>query len=349
MFVLVGSPQNTMTVLDQLHFKGLTTNSYWNPITAAQIEAEFKCNKSVVCSVDDYTSQLPSSAITINVVPVRSTSECKIPNTIFLMDPDSPAVQFERIAHNLQLDIGDHKSNSSGNTDGPTIENCVYCKYDKDSPGPTSRILYKSENFFVIPTFGQFVSGYLLIIPNEHIMSNAELEPELIEEFENVLSDIEYILKLTYPSAPGFLVWENGSGKNGIGKAKDSLVHAHVHVAPAVLNSEVIEKISGFPFDKIVLQELPKYKEHSYLLVRTPDKSKWKINNNPNLYIPRQYVRQLIAEEYNLPGDAWNWRTHPFIDIVYQTVNEVVSALRTNKDTLPERIRNNTSFLFSTD
>lgn len=349
LLVLVGPPQHAMSVLEELQYKGLITNPYWNPITAKDVEAIFKCNKSVVCSADDYSGRLPPTAITINIVNVSSTPECNVPNTIFLKDSDSPSVQFERIVNSLNLDIGDHKSNSSGMTDGPTIKDCAYCKYLDGNIERNERTLYRSENFFVIPTLGQFIPGYLLIIPYKHVMSNGELEPEVLEEFENVLEDIEYILRLTYPSAPGFLVWENGSGKSGIGKAKDSLVHSHVHIAPTTLNSEKIEEMSGFDFDEISLKDLPNYKAHSYLLLRTPDKSKWKINNDPALYIPRQYVRQLIAEKYNIPGDAWNWRTHPFVDMMHQTVIDVVAALRDNKDLLSQRIQKNTSFLFSTD
>lgn len=346
LFVLVGNPQDIMFVLETLRFKGLVTNPYWHTVTNSMIENVFKCNKSIVCAADDYNGKLPENAITIAVFPVSPLSVFKQQQAIYLNDSISTDAQFEKIAQNLDLDIGDHKSNSSGLTDGPTQKDCAYCQYLLGDIGNNERILYKSNNFFVIPTLGQFIPGYLLIIPNQHVMSNGELSIEKLREFENVLEDVEYILKLAYPSATNILVWENGSGRSGIGKAKDSLVHSHVHVAPTKLNSEVIAQISGFPFTKIDLYDLPDYKEHSYLLVRTPDKSKWKINNDPELYIPRQYVRQLIAEEYNIPGDAWNWRIYPFIDIMHQTVLDVTRALINNKFSLPSRIREHTSFLF---
>lgn len=208
------------------------------------------------------------------------------------------------------------------------------------------RVLYKSKNFFVIPTLGKFITGYLLIIPFEHVMSNAELDIETLKEFETVLEDIEYLLRLTYHSHD-VLVWENGSGKSGIGKAKDSIVHSHVHIAPSNLTFEDIESASGFPFEEITLDNLSRYKEHSYLLVRTSDHNLWEINNNPELYIPRQYVRQLLAQEYDIFSDEqWNWRTHPFREKMHITVAEIKSTIKSNWDILPERIKQNTSFLF---
>ena len=97
---------------------------------------------------------------------------------------------------------------------------CLFGTHDIfDKKINMSRIVYQSDNFFVIPTLGQFINGYLLIIPISHIMSNAELDSSLREEFLTVLDDITYILELTYHTS-NFLVWENGTGNSGIGKVK---------------------------------------------------------------------------------------------------------------------------------
>lgn len=347
LFLLVGSPADTQKALEAINFKGLITVPYWTHCTPAEVEQIFKNNKSVVCSQDDFVGKIPKNAVIVNVVPTARSHVCSSRQTIYLRDSESIAIQFENIAVNLNLDIGDHKSNSSGSSDGPTKKDCAYCQYLSGNIQENERTVYRSENFFVIPTLGQFITGYLLIIPNEHIMSNGELSPEHLEEFKFVLEDIEFIIKLAYPDSKGILVWENGSGSGGKGKAKDSLVHSHVHVAPSALTSNDIKEMSGFDFDEIDLHDLQFYKAHSYLLVKNPDNEKWIINNDPEVYIPRQYVRQLIAEEYGIPGEAWNWRTHPFGEKMYETASTIISALRVNKDQLPERIRNRTNFLFN--
>lgn len=344
LFILSGSPENTVLVLNELRFKGMLCYPYGVKISDTFLENAFKNNKSVACSESDYTGNC-NTAIRINITTHSSVSNHETA-TIFVDDPDI-ASQFVIIADNLDCDIGDHKSNSSGLNGTPTVKDCAYCRYLAGYPADNERTVYQSENFFVLPTVGQFITGYLLIIPFEHVMSNAELDAERLEEFKEVLSDLEYLLKLTY-NASNVLVWENGSGNCGIGKAKDSIVHSHVHVCPSQYTSEKIMSVSGFPFETITLDELKNYKEHSYLLVRTPDHNVWKINNNPELYIPRQYVRQLVAEEYGLPGDSWNWRTHHFSKKMYQTVEDIKVALIKNWDTVPERIKKNTSFLIET-
>lgn len=342
LFILVGSPTDLSIVLGTLNFKGLISNDYGMPISLDQISEAFSKNKSVACAADDYPGEIPQDAIIINVM--RSTgSNCQVNAPIILADLDDVATQFAKLTERLGFDIGDHKSNSSGLNGTPTIKDCVYCRYLAGDVGINERTLYRSKKFFVMPGVGQFTTGYVLIMPIEHIMSNAELNPVDLKEFEEVLEDMEYILKLTY--GKDVLVWENGSGHSGIGKAKDSIVHSHVHLAPSNLNAETIAEASGYPFTEITLEDLALYKEHSYLLVRTPDKVHWYINNDPKLYIPRQYVRQLLAEEYNIPGDMWNWRTFPFVDKLHQTVVDIQKALSENWDDLPERIKRNTACL----
>ena len=63
-----------------------------------------------------------------------------------------------------------------------------------------------------------------------------------------------------------------------------------------------------------------------------------------NLYIPRQYVRQLLAEEYNIPGEGWNWRTHPYFEKMSMTDNQITSMLKENWDNLPQRIKDCTKY-----
>ena len=343
LFILVGTPTELSIVLGTLNFKGLISNDYGMSITQEQISEAFAKNKSVACAANDYPGEIPKDAIIINVV--RSTGAiCRLNAPIILVDLPDVASQFARIADKLGYDIGDHKSNSSGLNGTPTIKDCVYCRYLAGDVGINERTIYRSKNFFVIPATGQFVKGYLLIMPIAHIMSNAELDEASLTEFKEVLSDVEEILRLTY--GKDVLIWENGSGHSGIGKAKDSIVHSHVHIAPSNLTTDDIANVSGYPFTEIRLEDLQLYNQNSYLLVRTPDKEHWIINDDPALYIPRQYVRQILAEEYGVLGDMWNWRTYPFVDKLHQTVVDIQQCLSKNWENLPTRIKENTSCLF---
>ena len=344
LFVLNGTSDAISVVLEQLDFKG--TTRFDGEVSTEQIRTVFNNNKSVICS--SIPEEFRTNAV--NIIVTDSNSINLDTTDSYFIDIDGDIIsQFEEIANKNNADIGDHRRNSSGLNGAPSIQDCRYCKYISnnfyDASGNMNQAVYKSENFFVLPTLGEFITGYLLIIPNEHIMSNAELNPILQEEFYSVLEDVLSILELTYHS-PHFLIWENGTGNSGKGKAKDSVVHSHVHVAPSNLTASKIEELSQFNFTKISKDQLSLYGNHSYLLIRETENC-WFINDNPELYIPRQYVRQLLAEEHGIHGEAWNWRTHPFNELIQQTLEDIKSALKAHWDELPERIKKNTQFFMS--
>lgn len=338
LFIFVGKAADVSSVLDKLLFKGVINVPLGTPVTNLMIEECFANNRSLACAATDYQGN-PIQAYVIRVNPDNYVLPA-------IYTSNDIATQFAEIADALDCDIGDHKSNSSGLNGAPTVKDCAYCKYLSGVIGKNGRTVYKSKHFFVLPTEGQFVKGYLLIIPYRHIMSNAELTPEELKEFNEVLEDVELMIKLTYHCS-SVLVWENGSGKSGVGKAKDSIVHSHVHMAPSAITSDSVSKISGFPFKTITLNELFKYNEVSYLLIRTQDPKDWIIVPSKDRYIPRQYVRQILGEEYGVKGEEWNWRKFPFYDNVYECVDDIVNALRQNWEELPERVKDRTRFLIS--
>lgn len=346
-FVIEGNRVHVSYVLSQLQFKGLITAPCGIPTDTNDMENVFRYNKSYVFASEDFQGELPKDAIRIWIsdgftkdVPADINKENVIAAYL-----TNIADQFNAIAHNNGVDIGDHISNSSG-LDGHANFHCFCCDHRDGKRSDNEPVLYRSENFFVFPGSGQFALGYLQICPTKHVMSLGELTPEILEEFEGVLADVEYLLKLTF-KCDSTIVWENGSGGGGIGKAKDSIVHSHVHIIPSDLTSEDVKKISGFEFDTVKVADLPKYKEYSYLLVRTPDDEHWIINNDPKLYIPRQYIRQIVAEEYNIPGELWNWRNYPFHEKMRQTTMLMARAIKNNWDNLPPRIKSNASCVFS--
>lgn len=324
-FVLNGyTAEEEEILLNELCFKALTI-FHSKEVTFDELVDVFKHNKNALC----ISCTLPGAFM-------QKAIKCNDLKT------DANLVrQFQDIADCYNCDIGDHKSNSSGLNSSPTIGDCAYCNQIKGICSHQHKVLYSSPNFFVFSTLGQFTNGYLLIIPYSHIMSNAELPEYKCKEFFTVLEDITYILKLTY-NVSNVLVWENGTGNLGIGKAKDSVVHAHTHIAPSNLDAKKIEVISGFPFKEITFEELSNYKEHSYLLIKGDSNSTWQICQDSQLYIPRQYVRQLLAEEYCIPGECWNWRTHPYEEKMHETDSQIIDTLRKNWDQLPQRIKDRT-------
>ena len=345
LFILTGNEKLVLDAISQICFKGICsfTDASLKPETVFEV---FNHNKSVVCRGVTEISEFKNSTV-INVAVVESIYTLVPETNAINVKKGNIAQQFSAIANYHHCDIGDLKSDTSASLEPFKRSDCPYCRYmddgfmDKDIN--LHRTLYKSENFFVMPTIGEFVKGYLLIIPFDHVMSNGELSLEKRLEFLQVLDDVEYMLNLTYGNFQ-FLVWENGSGNGGASKSKTSIVHSHTHVVASNLSANDIEAFAGFPLNVISYEDLPLYQKNSYLLVRDTNKTLWRINDNPKLYIPRQYVRQLLLyEDYTkLPDGIWDWRAYPFIDKIQETCSDIKSALATHWNELPEQIRNNT-------
>lgn len=333
LFVLTGRPQDVKVALNHLKFKGTTILEEEN-INDNTINDVFSNNKSIITS--SVPQSLKENAINISIVD--GILPTNLETHYIDISSDDIVSQFERIAEKANCDIGDHKSNSSGLNGSPTQSDCAYCRHIRNNFD--NRCIYSSKHFFVMPTLGEFIKGYLLIIPYRHVMSMAEFTKEELGDFVQVLDDIKCILKQTY-NCSNLLVWENGTGNGGIGKAKDSVIHAHIHIAPSNLNVGTIERLSGFNFTEIETKDLSSYGKHSYLLLQQDD-NLWKINDNSNLYIPRQYIRQVLAEEYGIPGEQWNWREYPFRELIEETKNDIIQSVRSNWDSLSKRLQDNT-------
>ena len=330
-FSVRGKEKVVRTVMEGLvDFKAVEV--IYNDISQEAISEVFANNKSVICKAEDIKYAFGN----IKVVDVLATdSDTRIFGVKNIINLNGNIVrQFMEIAEDHNIDIGDHVSNASEKS--PLKSDCLFCKLLEGNPVHEQASLYESENFLVIPGSGAFIDGYLMILPKVHVMSCAELNLEQRIEMIEVIRDVKDILKGIYKSE--VLVWENGSGMDGKGKPKTSIVHAHIHACPSKLNIWETTNAMGIPVNYISFKDLPKYKANSYLLIMDYDES-WYISYDPNLYIPRQYVRQLIAMEHNINGELWNWRRFPFWENVKKTGNVFLDYVRNNYNNLSPRIR----------
>lgn len=330
-FSVKGKESAVRTVLNGLMgFKAVTVLS--DMVTPDAMSEVFKNNKNVVCRAEDISYSLKNE----DVVDVHATdSDMMIFGVKNIINVKGNIVrQFMEIAEEHDIDIGDHASNAS--TKSALKSDCLFCKLLAGKPVHEQASLYESKNFLVIPGSSAFLDGYIMILPKPHVMSCAELDLEQRLEMLEVINDIKFILSSIYKK--DVLVWENGSGLDGKGKPKTSIVHAHIHACPSTLNVLETTNATGIPVHPISFEDLPKFKENSYLLIMDYDR-KWYISYNPDLYIPRQYVRQLIAMEHNINGELWNWRKYPFWDNVEKTGNDFLSFVKNNYGKLNTSIK----------
>lgn len=330
-FSIRGKESAVRMVLNCLSgFKAVTVLS--SKITLDTMSDVFKNNKSVVC--DD--KNMSYSVVNTDVVNVYVTdSDAKIfgINNIINVDGNIEQ-QFMKIAEENNIDIGDHISSASSK--GPLKSDCLFCKLLEGKPVHNQASLYESNNFLVIPGSGAFLDGYIMILPKPHVMSCGELDKEQRVEMLEVIDDVKTILKGIYQK--DILIWENGSGNGGKGKPKTSIVHAHIHACPSTMNVLEATNTTGIPIYPIKIEDLPKYKENLYLLIMDYDRN-WYISYDSSLYIPRQYMRQLVAIEHNINDELWNWRTFPFWDNVEKTGNDFLSFVKNNYNELSTRIK----------
>lgn len=303
-----------------------------NNATREEVAKVFGANKSVVCT-DPAIAGIVANTIFVGI----NYPACKY-NINISNDTTDKEIQdqFIAIAEACNADIGDHRSNATKEGPSQKPQDCVFCRYLSGHPDHYQPSMYESENFVLMANTGHFTPGSLLIIPKQHIMSCAELNADQLAELLEVIEDSKYLLREIY--GMDVLLWENGSGCGGHGKDKSSIVHAHIHMNPCDMQILKVSTEKGITPQRINYYDLPNYQEESYLLIQDYD-LQWYIVSNPNLYIPRQYVRQLVAEHIDLPGDLWNWRKYLFLDEVVKTTDTIHEYLVSHKDTLPERIK----------
>lgn len=330
-FSVKGKESAVRTVLNGLiGFKAVTVLS--NMVTTDTMNNVFMNNKSVICKSDD----IPYSVLNTDIVNILATdSDTMIFGINNIINVKGNIVrQFMEIAEEHDIDIGDHVSNASSKS--PLISDCLFCKLLAGNPVHEQASLYESKNFLVIPGSGAFLDGYIMILPKSHVMSCVELDYEQRMEMLDVIADVKYILRSIYKK--DILVWENGSGLDGKGKPKTSIVHAHIHACPSTLNVLETTNATGISVYPIKFEDLPNYKENSYLLIMDYD-GNWYISYDSNLYIPRQYVRQLIALEHGINSELWNWRRFPFWDNVEKTGNDFLTYVKENYGELSTRVK----------
>lgn len=331
-FVVSGNDSVVRTIFNEVG--GFKAVSIVDGIaTADDIKKIFSKNKNVVCR------GISSNSIVVQLTPIYiagiSGKDLSFPLGNVVNIQNNIVLQFIEIASRYNVDIGDHKSNSTGK-EGPSKADCLFCKLLAGKPVHYQASLYESENFLVVPGSGAFIDGYLMILPKSHIMSCAELNSEILLEMDEVIQDVKFLLRAIYHK--DILIWENGSGSGGHGKPKTSIVHAHIHACPCSLDILQITKLTGITLEHITKNELQNFSEDSYLFVINYD-NKWYMCCDKELYIPRQYVRQLIALEQNITNDLWDWRQYPFWSNVNRTANTILDYVRDNYDYLPARIQ----------
>lgn len=341
-FILTGSPQNVSKALDEVSFKG--AEAVKSDCSAEQMNEILHHNKSVFCSSDTAcVKQMDKAPIYIEVVDSDSAQGSTQDDSINCINvsKDNIAQQIHEIADKLNCDIGDHKTNNSDANNKFDCDSCCYCKILRGISKYNQSPIYMSKHFFLMPTLGEFTHEYLLVIPIRHVMSIAALTDEECKDFVDVLEDAHELLRMTY-GCEHFFDTENGTGHSGFGKAKDSVVHAHLHTVGVDITAKQVMEKYGMPLKRINIDELSKYGEDSYWLINGENLNSWYVFCDDEYYIPRQFNRQIMGDYLELPAGQWNWREYLFTENMHESSKRIIQCLKDNWDSVPERIKQRT-------
>jgi len=165
-----------------------------------------------------------------------------------------------------------------------------------------SRALLRSNNFAVIPSLGQILEGYLLVLPIKHFKALGDLPDLLREEFAAISEGVGKILKDQYGP---YVLFEHGTRSESVGGC--GIYHAHLHAVPLAQVPDPVDALkSRFPYAELVhVNEIGKRSAGlpSYIFYQDSYAKLYLFDTGP---LPSQYMRKLLAGA--LGKEDWDWR-----------------------------------------
>lgn len=190
------------------------------------------------------------------------------------------------------------------------MNNCIFCNVDKSMYYNT--ILEETNNFFVIPTKGSLVDGYVLIVSKKHYLNMIELDINIKLEYLYLINKYRLIFKNIYYEYP--IIFEHGTYINE--NSASSIIHAHTHI----VNHRFLEE------DKII-QKL-NFKEFNIFENNIGNNYIMYISHKNKYYISTtfehksQLMRYYIAKDLNLI-DQYDWNNYTFSENIKSTIKKI--------------------------
>lgn len=192
------------------------------------------------------------------------------------------------------------------------IINCIFCNLEKNKIENT--ILDETNHFYILPTVGSLVDGYILVVSKRHINSMSELTKNEMDEYNFIIEKYRNIFRDIYGKYP--IVFEHGSPVSDNSIRANSVIHAHSHIVNHAYLDEpkIIKRLNFKPIQRI---EDIKSNEN-YIMY---------INNNfkyvtYNFEPISQLMRKLIAKDLKYE-DKFDWKKEKFMDNIIKTILKV--------------------------
>lgn len=193
------------------------------------------------------------------------------------------------------------------------IIDCPFCNIDKTQLVNT--ILDETKFFYITPTLGSLVEGYILLTSKRHINSMSELTIEEMKEYQLLIDKYRKIFKAIYKKYP--IVFEHGTPNLEDKIKASSVVHAHTHIVNYKYENE-----------KELFQQLNFKQINNVTKINSKNNYIFYINTEGKQYITykfepiSQFMRIQIAKNLNLLN-KYDWRKNIFYDNIILTITEI--------------------------
>lgn len=117
---------------------------------------------------------------------------------------------------------------AAGSAADSEAQGCVFCKLRDDAANDaTNFVLHRATHSFVVLNIYPYISGHLLIVPNEHVGELDAAGKETTDEMMDLTKRCQTALREVYQPG-GFNVGMNLGKVAGAGIAD----HIHIHIMP---------------------------------------------------------------------------------------------------------------------
>ena len=156
-----------------------------------------------------------------------------------------------------------------------------------------------------MPSLGQIVEGYLLVLPCRHSKALGDLNVVDVNELATISQRVGDILTKEYGP---YVLFEHGTRTEGVGGC--GIYHAHLHAVPLDTISGTFDPVGALKA-RFRYQEMTSLREINkrtaslscYLFYQDSEARGYLFDTGP---LPSQYVRKLLAEATG--ENVWNWR-----------------------------------------
>lgn len=194
---------------------------------------------------------------------------------------------------------------------------CIFCDIDQSKIENT--IIEETDYFYILPTLGSLVDGYVLIVTKRHINSMSELNDNELEEYKTIIAKYQKLFNKIYNKTP--IVFEHGTPNQNSKMKANSVTHAHTHIVNINFKNEK-ELLEKYNFKEINnLKEIETNKNYIKYIYNN------KIYITYNFPSVSQLMRILIAEELNYK-DKFDWKKERFDENIISTIERIKGELK---------------------